>query len=114
MCPVCSAAVAGDTALPQRGHSAAEAISANTQRQLPVLCACARCRGLDQSVALPRDSYLQRYYSDVMSELRVGPPALLVVEGLNVSEASHGVSAVCSVAGCDKDSLLNQVGGWAG
>lgn len=68
-------------------------------------------RGLDQSVALPRDSYLQRYYSDVMSSLRVGPPLMLVVRGLNVSSDAPDVAAVCSVAGCRKDSLLSQVGG---
>lgn len=68
-----------------------------------------QCRGLDQSVALPRDSYLQRYYADVMASLRVGPPAMLVVQRLNVSEAAPDVDAVCSVAGCDQDSLLNQV-----
>ena len=28
------------------------------------------CRGLDQSVALPHDSYLQPYFRDVMSVLR--------------------------------------------
>ena len=28
------------------------------------------CRGLDQSVALPQDSYLQPYFRDVMSVLR--------------------------------------------
>lgn len=39
------------------------------------VCACssprpALCRGLEQSVALPRDSYLQRYYEDVFASLR--------------------------------------------
>ncbi len=63
-------------------------------------------RGLDQSVALPQDSYLQAYYSDVLSLLRVGPPVMFVVRDLNVSSDA---GAVCSVAGCDSDSLLNQV-----
>ena len=36
-------------------------------------------------MALPRDSYLQAYYGDVLSELRVGPPLMLVVRGLNVT-----------------------------
>lgn len=66
-------------------------------------------RGLDQSVALPRDSYLQRYYADVFDCLRVGPPVMFVVQGLNVSEGAPDVGRVCSVAGCDPDSLLNQV-----
>lgn len=67
-------------------------------------------RGLEQQVALPRDSYLQPYYADVFELLRVGPPLLLVVRGLNVSRAAPDVNAVCSTAGCRDDSLLNRVG----
>ncbi|KAL4457923.1 hypothetical protein ABPG75_012788 [Micractinium tetrahymenae] len=66
-------------------------------------------KGLEQSVALPRDSYLQQYYDDVFASLRVGPPVMFVVEGLNVSEASPDVNRTCSVAGCDPGSLLNQI-----
>ncbi|PRW56197.1 Niemann-Pick C1 [Chlorella sorokiniana] len=74
-------------------------------------CACLPRleRGLEQSVALPRDSYLQHYYDDVFASLRVGPPVMFVVQDLNVSEAAPDVSRVCSVAGCDPDSLLNQI-----
>jgi len=67
-----------------------------------------RRRGLDQSVALPADSYLQRYYADVADVLRVGPPLYFVVRHLNVSDASQDVERVCSTAGCDQDSLLNR------
>lgn len=67
-------------------------------------------RGLEQQVALPRDSYLQPYYADVFGLLRVGPPLLLIVRGLNVSRAAPDVDAVCSTAGCRDDSLLNRVG----
>lgn len=35
---------------------------------------------------------------------------MFVVQDLNVSEAAPDVGRVCSVAGCDPDSLLNQVG----
>ena len=37
------------------------------------------CRGLEQQVALPRDSYLQHYFKDVTSVMRVGPPLFFVV-----------------------------------
>jgi hypothetical protein len=37
------------------------------------------CRGLEQQVALPRDSYLQHYFRDVTSVMRVGPPLFFVV-----------------------------------
>jgi hypothetical protein len=83
--------------------------------------------GLDQAVALPRDSYLQPYYREVQSTLRVGPPLYFVVEGLNVTAPgggsgggsgsggsgadalATGLDAVCSVAGCRKDSLTSRV-----
>ncbi len=71
------------------------------------VCACVR--GLDQRVALPRDSYLQAYFGDVTSALRVGPPLFLVVKDLNLSTAAPDVDRVCSVAGCDDGSLVNQV-----
>ena len=67
------------------------------------------CRGLDQRVALPRDSYLQAYFGDVTGVLRVGPPLFLVVRDLNLSTAAPDVDRVCSVAGCDDGSLVNQV-----
>ena len=66
-------------------------------------------RGLDQRVALPRDSYLQAYFGDVTDVLRIGPPLFLVVKDLNLSTASPDVDRVCSVAGCDDGSLVNQV-----
>lgn len=37
---------------------------------------------------------------------------MFVVRDLNVSEVAPDVGRVCSVAGCDPDSLLNQVGRW--
>lgn len=65
-------------------------------------------RGLEQETALPRDSYLQPYYADVYAQLRVGPPLLFVLKDLNMSRSSPNVDAVCSISGCDDDSLLNQ------
>lgn len=124
------------------------------------------CRGLEQQVALPRDSYLQHYFADVTSVMRVGPPLFFVVsaavawllcacmpsichapgalcghgllacsgathphrarcapmsqlwcftpaqvQGLNMSRHAPDVNRVCSIAGCDDTSLLNQVRG---
>ena len=40
--------------------------------------------------------------------LRVGPPVYLVVEGLNLSRAAPDINNVCSVSGCDDNSLVNQ------
>jgi Niemann-Pick C1 protein len=65
--------------------------------------------GLDQAVALPRDSYLQTYYSTVMDQLRVGPPLFLVVRGLSMDPAAEDINTICSISGCRKDSLLTRV-----
>jgi hypothetical protein len=72
----------------------------------PRSCGCDR--GLEQQVALPQDSYLQPYFRDVLSVMRVGPPLMLVVGSLNVSRAAGDVDRVCSISGCRDDSLLNQ------
>lgn len=64
--------------------------------------------GLDQRVAVPRDSYLVDYFNDVSNTFRVGPPVYFVVEdydyaNLNASrKISYGL-------GSDPDSLLNRV-----
>lgn len=69
-------------------------------------------RGLEQSVALPRDSYLQPYYADIAGLLRVGPPVFFVAEGVRMgSGKGSDVDGVCSTAGCDDASLLNQARG---
>eukprot|EP00850_Spirogloea_muscicola_P012084 SM000077S21558 [mRNA] locus=s77:255081:266054:+ [translate_table: standard] len=65
--------------------------------------------GLDQSVALPRDSYLQGYFSNITSYLRVGPPLFFVVKNFNYSETSRHTNNICSIGGCEPDSLLNEV-----
>lgn len=44
-----------------------------------------------------------------MNYARVGPPVMFVVEAMNVSSISPDISAVCGSAGCQDDSLLNQI-----
>ena len=65
-------------------------------------------RGLEQATALPQDSYLQAYFADVASLLRVGPPLFFVAEDLPLSPASE-LDAVCSISGCDGHSVLNNI-----
>ena len=60
---------------------------------------------------MPRDSYLQEYYTDIADKLRVGPPLMFVIESLNMSRQAPGVNNLCSVAGCNDSSFLNQVNG---
>jgi hypothetical protein len=73
-----------------------------------MLSLCHPRRGLAQETALPRDSYLQPYYVDVYGQLRVGPPLLFVIRGLNMSRQAPDTDAVCSISGCTDNSFLNQ------
>ena len=66
-------------------------------------------KGLDQTVVLPRDSYLQDYFADIAKLLRTGPPVTFVLRNLNISNYSKDVRNVCASAGCATDSLLNQI-----
>jgi Niemann-Pick C1 protein len=105
-----------------------------TTLMLSVALASRLTPGLDQAVALPRDSYLQPYYRDLASSLRVGPPLYVVVEDLAVTSGGSGgggdgggggggggsggaaaalprgnLDAVCGVAGCRRDSLAARI-----
>ncbi|KAL6995973.1 hypothetical protein U1Q18_006111 [Sarracenia purpurea var. burkii] len=45
--------------------------------------------GLEQQIVLPRDSYLQGYFSNISEYLRIGPPLYFVVKNYNYSRASR-------------------------
>lgn len=51
----------------------------------------------------------QQYFKDLYATLRVGPPLYLVVRGLNLTAGALDANKVCSIAGCQKDSLLSRV-----
>ncbi|KAG9443097.1 hypothetical protein H6P81_018951 [Aristolochia fimbriata] len=65
--------------------------------------------GLEQQIALPRDSYLQGYFSNVSEYLRVGPPLYFVVKNYNYSVESRHTNQLCSISQCDANSLLNEI-----
>ncbi|CAM6128550.1 unnamed protein product [Calypogeia fissa] len=65
--------------------------------------------GLEQQVALPRDSYLQGYFDNITEYLRVGPPVYFVVQDYNYSTESNHTNLLCSISRCDPNSLLNEV-----
>jgi len=66
-------------------------------------------RGLEQQVALPRDSYLQDYFQDVTDVMRVGPPLFFVVKDVNMSTHAPDVNRICSTSHCDDNSVQNQI-----
>lgn len=83
----------------------------------PVSCkrrltkAICSCRGLEQQIALPRDSYLQDYFTDLYAVLRIGPPLYFVVPEIDMDPQSPDVDMVCSVSGCNDTSFVNEVSG---
>lgn len=65
--------------------------------------------GLEQKVALPRDSYLQGYFNNITEHLRVGPPLYFVVQDFNYSASSNQTDLLCSISQCSPKSLLNEI-----
>ncbi|XP_076437724.1 NPC intracellular cholesterol transporter 1-like [Babylonia areolata] len=65
--------------------------------------------GLDQSLSMPKDSYVLHYFSNLTAYLSVGAPVYLVLrDGYNYSSPSLQ-NAVCGGSGCLEDSLLGQL-----
>ncbi|WCJ40010.1 NPC intracellular cholesterol transporter 1 [Euphorbia peplus] len=65
--------------------------------------------GLEQQIVLPRDSYLQGYFSNITEHLRIGPPLYFVVKNYNYSLESQQTNQLCSISKCDSGSLLNEI-----
>ncbi|XP_065515509.1 NPC1-like intracellular cholesterol transporter 1 isoform X3 [Lathamus discolor] len=65
--------------------------------------------GLDQELAMPKDSYMLQYFSAINQYLAVGVPTFFVTtEGYDFSSA-EGINGICSSSGCDSDSLGHTV-----
>ncbi|PPD98412.1 hypothetical protein GOBAR_DD04540 [Gossypium barbadense] len=65
--------------------------------------------GLEQQIVLPRDSYLQGYFTNISEYLRIGPPLYFVVKDYNYSLESRDTNKLCSINRCDSNSLLNEI-----
>ncbi|WOL10757.1 Niemann-Pick C1 protein-like [Canna indica] len=71
---------------------------------------CTRIQpGLEQQIVLPRDSYLQSYFDDLATYLRVGPPLYFVLKNFNYSSNSGDTNQICSINQCNSNSLLNEI-----
>lgn len=65
--------------------------------------------GLDQELALPKDSYLIDYFLFLNRYFEVGAPVYFVTtSGYNFSSEA-GMNAICSSAGCDSFSLTQKI-----
>ena len=61
--------------------------------------------GLDQKLAMPIDSYQNKYFSALQTHLKVGPPVYFVVkDGYNYTDV-NSLRLLCGASNCDSDSL---------
>ncbi|KAI5637789.1 patched family domain-containing protein [Phthorimaea operculella] len=65
--------------------------------------------GLDQELAMPQDSFQQKYFQHLNTYLNIGPPVYFVVtEGLDYSK-NEEQNMVCGTRFCRPDSVANQL-----
>ncbi|QLQ79247.1 hypothetical protein HG537_0B05940 [Torulaspora globosa] len=63
--------------------------------------------GLDQTLAVPKTSYLVDYFRDVYENLNVGPPVYFVVKDLDLRKRSNQQKICGKFTTCNDDSLAN-------
>ncbi|KAK7091360.1 NPC intracellular cholesterol transporter 1-like [Littorina saxatilis] len=79
-----------------------------------LFCSCAAMAsrvetGLDQSLSMPKDSYVLDYFSNLTAYLSVGAPVYFVVkDGYNYTNV-HDQNGICGGNGCPEQSLLGQI-----
>lgn len=65
--------------------------------------------GLDQELALPKDSYLLDYFLFLNRYFEVGAPVYFVTTGGYNFSSQMGMNAICSSAGCKNFSLTQKI-----
>ncbi|KAM4705653.1 NPC intracellular cholesterol transporter 1 [Rhinophrynus dorsalis] len=65
--------------------------------------------GLDQSLSMPDDSYMLKYFGSLSEFLHTGPPVYFVVEEGHNYTTKEGQAMVCGGAGCNNNSLVQQI-----
>ncbi|KAK0066303.1 Niemann-Pick C1 protein [Biomphalaria pfeifferi] len=65
--------------------------------------------GLDQSLSMPKDSYVLDYFHNLSEYLSVGAPVYFVVEDGQDYSTYSGQNDICGISGCPQDSLVQQV-----
>ncbi|KAM3927967.1 NPC intracellular cholesterol transporter 1 [Leptodactylus fuscus] len=65
--------------------------------------------GLDQSLSMPDDSYVLNYFDSLNKYMHSGPPVYFVVEEGHDYKSKEGQDMVCGGAGCNNNSLVQQV-----
>ncbi|XP_059511972.1 NPC1-like intracellular cholesterol transporter 1 [Myotis daubentonii] len=65
--------------------------------------------GLDQELALPKDSYLLDYFLFLSRYFEVGAPVYFVATGGYNFSSAAGMNNICSSAGCESFSLTQKI-----
>lgn len=66
--------------------------------------------GLEQNIAMPKDSYMIDYFSALKEYFAVGPPVYFIIKpGVNYANLNSS-QIICSSAGCASNSIANQLG----
>lgn len=65
--------------------------------------------GLDQSLSMPKDSYVLNYFHNLSEYLHVGAPVYFVVQKGHNYSSYEGQNAICGISGCPENSLVQQV-----
>nr|DBA24360.1 TPA: hypothetical protein GDO54_012030 [Pyxicephalus adspersus] len=65
--------------------------------------------GLDQSLSMPDDSYVLKYFESLNKYLHTGAPVYFVVEEGHDYKTKEGQAMVCGGAGCNNNSLVQQI-----
>lgn len=63
--------------------------------------------GLDQRIAIPKNSYLVDYFNSVYNYFNSGPPVFFVVRDLDVTQRGYQQQICGRFTTCDKFSLAN-------
>lgn len=80
-----------------------------------ILLACSICAipnldvGIEQTMALPTDSFLKDYFDNMNAYLKTGAPVYFVVKDGFEYSTKKGQDKICGVAGCDEESLISSV-----
>lgn len=65
--------------------------------------------GLDQQLAMPTDSYVQKYFKMMTELLSMGPPVYWILKTqLPLSNISNQ-NLICGGSGCNEDSITTQL-----
>ncbi|XP_043358852.1 NPC1-like intracellular cholesterol transporter 1 [Dermochelys coriacea] len=65
--------------------------------------------GLDQELAMPKDSYMVQYFQYLNQYFMVGVPTYFVTTGGYNFSTVPGLNGICSSAGCDNNSLTQKI-----